>query len=49
MVDSYGLLSVTVTRGSAAETLGLVAGDELALVPLADDEEAADGNGAGPA
>ena len=45
VVDSYGLVSVTVTRGSAAETLGLVAGDELALIPLAGDEDAADGNG----
>jgi hypothetical protein len=47
VVDSYGLLSVTVSRGSAAETLGLVAGDELALVPLAGDEDASDGNGRG--
>jgi S-adenosylmethionine hydrolase len=45
VVDSYGLVSVTVTRGSAAETLGLVAGDELALIPLAGDEDAAGGNG----
>jgi S-adenosylmethionine hydrolase len=47
VVDSYGLLSVTVSRGSAAETLGLVAGDELALVPLAGGEDASDGNGRG--
>jgi len=46
VVDSYGLLSVTVTRGSAAETLGLEAGDELGLLPLVGDEDAADGNGA---
>ena len=46
VVDSYGLLSVSVPRGSAAETLGLAAGDELALVPLGDDSELA-GNGAG--
>jgi S-adenosyl-L-methionine hydrolase (adenosine-forming) len=45
VVDSYGLVSVIVTRGSAAETLGLVAGDELALIPLAGDEDAAGGNG----
>jgi S-adenosylmethionine hydrolase len=45
VVDSYGLVSVTVTRGSAAETLGLVAGDELALIPLAGDEDAPGGNG----
>ena len=36
IVDSYGLLAVTVARGSAAETLGLEAGDEIALVPLDD-------------
>jgi S-adenosylmethionine hydrolase len=35
VTDSYGLLAVAVTRGSAADTLGLAAGDELALVPLA--------------
>jgi S-adenosylmethionine hydrolase len=34
VTDSYGLLAVAVTRGSAAETLGLATGDELALVPL---------------
>ncbi len=34
IVDSYGLLAISVTRGSAAETLGLEAGDELALHPL---------------
>ena len=34
VVDSYGLLSVTVARGSAADTLGLEAGDEISLVPL---------------
>jgi S-adenosyl-L-methionine hydrolase (adenosine-forming) len=34
IVDSYGLLAVSVPRGSAAETLGIVAGDELSLVPL---------------
>jgi S-adenosyl-L-methionine hydrolase (adenosine-forming) len=44
VVDSYGLLSVVVSRGSAAETLGLVAGDELSLVPLTGAEEAT-GNG----
>jgi S-adenosylmethionine hydrolase len=48
IVDSYGLLAVSVTRGSAAETLGLEAGDELALVRLGDEpEDAAEqaGNG----
>ncbi len=38
VVDSYGLLAVAMSRASAAETLGLVAGDELALVPVGDDE-----------
>ena len=37
VVDSYGLLAVSVARGSAADTLGLEAGDELTLVPLDDD------------
>ena len=47
MVDSYGLLSVSVPRGSAAETLGLEAGDELSLVRLTgDDDTEAGGNGA---
>lgn len=34
ITDSYGLLAVSVTRGSAAELLDLAAGDELALHPL---------------
>jgi S-adenosylmethionine hydrolase len=49
VTDSYGLLAVAVTRGSAAETLGLAAGDELALVPLVGaegDDGASDSNGA---
>ncbi len=43
IVDSYGLLAVSVPRGSAAETLGVVAGDELSLVPLDDDADTAEG------
>ena len=39
-VDSYGLLAVVVARASAAETLGLAAGDEIHLVRLEDDEDA---------
>ena len=39
VTDSYGLLAVSITRGSAAETLGLEAGDELALVPLTADDQ----------
>jgi S-adenosyl-L-methionine hydrolase (adenosine-forming) len=35
-VDSYGLLAVVVARGSAADTLGLAAGDEIHLVRLDD-------------
>jgi len=31
VVDSYGLLSVAVDRGSAADTLGLHAGDPVTL------------------
>jgi S-adenosyl-l-methionine hydroxide adenosyltransferase len=47
VVDSYGLLSVTVARGSAAETLGLEAGDEISLVPLdTDDDAGTPGDGA---
>lgn len=34
VVDSYGLLSVVVPRASAAEVLGLAAGDEVRLVRL---------------
>jgi S-adenosylmethionine hydrolase len=37
LTDSYGLLAVVVSRGSAADTLGLLAGDEVALVRLDDD------------
>lgn len=40
-VDSYGLLAIVVHRGSAADTLGLAAGDEIHLVRLEDDEAAA--------
>jgi S-adenosyl-L-methionine hydrolase (adenosine-forming) len=49
VVDSYGLLAVSVSRGSAAEALGLAAGDELTLAPLIGDEEpgAAESAGAG--
>jgi len=48
VVDSYGLLSVSVPQASAADTLGLAAGDELALVRLHDgDDHVPDGNGTG--
>lgn len=39
VTDSYGLLTVAVARGSAAETLDLATGDEVVLVPLGDDAE----------
>ena len=49
VVDSYGLLAVAMSRASAADTLGLVVGDELALVPLGDEQQSspneAGGNG----
>jgi S-adenosyl-L-methionine hydrolase (adenosine-forming) len=37
VVDSYGLLAVTLSRASAADALHIAAGDELALVPLGDE------------
>jgi hypothetical protein len=46
VVDSYGLLAVTMRRASAADALALAAGDELALLPLGDDApETGAGNG----
>ncbi|HEX6423017.1 MAG TPA: SAM-dependent chlorinase/fluorinase [Acidimicrobiales bacterium] len=42
VVDSYGLLAVSVPRSSAAEALGLAAGDELSLVPLGNEPDEAD-------
>jgi S-adenosyl-L-methionine hydrolase (adenosine-forming) len=47
VVDSYGLLSVSLRSGSASETLGIVAGDELTLAPLDDEaDDSGPGNGA---
>jgi S-adenosylmethionine hydrolase len=37
VVDSYGLLSISVYRSSAADELGLGTGDEVVLGPLDDD------------
>jgi S-adenosylmethionine hydrolase len=37
VVDSYGLLSVSVDRGSAAAELGLTTGDPMTLDPMADE------------
>jgi S-adenosylmethionine hydrolase len=39
VVDSYGLLSITVDRGSAAAELGVRAGDSITLEPLIGDED----------
>jgi S-adenosylmethionine hydrolase len=39
VVDSYGLVSVAVPRGSAAAVLGLTAGTEVRLVRLDGDEQ----------
>jgi S-adenosylmethionine hydrolase len=36
VVDSYGLLSICVDRGSAAAELGLQAGDPITIEPLDD-------------
>jgi S-adenosylmethionine hydrolase len=44
VVDSYGLVSVTVDRGSAAAELGLRAGDQVTLEPLDDDTNGALGD-----
>lgn len=41
IVDSYGLLAIVVARGSAADLLGLAAGDEITLTRL-DDETSDD-------
>jgi S-adenosylmethionine hydrolase len=38
VVDSYGLLSIAVDRGSAADDLGIGTGDEVVLAPIAEDE-----------
>jgi S-adenosylmethionine hydrolase len=44
VLDSYGLLALSLDQRSAAEELGLAAGDGVTLVPLAPDE---DGGGVG--
>ncbi len=38
VVDSYGMLSLSVDRGSAAVELGIDAGDAVSLAPLADED-----------
>jgi S-adenosylmethionine hydrolase len=42
VVDSYGLVAVAVAEGSAADLLGLAAGDEVALTPLDDEPDQPD-------
>ena len=37
VLDSYGMLAVCLDQRSAAEELGLAAGDQITLVPLLDD------------
>ena len=37
MIDSYGLIALAANRSSAAEELGLVAGDGVTLTPIDDD------------
>jgi len=37
VIDSYGLVTVAVDRGSAADELGIGTGDEVVLVPIPDD------------
>lgn len=39
VLDSYGLLSVALDRRSAADELGLAAGDAVRLVPLGDGDD----------
>ena len=39
VVDSYGLLAVSIDRGSAAHELGLHAGDPITLDRLVDEED----------
>lgn len=46
VVDSYGLLAVAVARGSAADLLGLTAGDEITLSQP--DDEPLDDDGSPP-
>jgi S-adenosyl-L-methionine hydrolase (adenosine-forming) len=42
VVDSYGLLAVAMSRASAADTLQIAAGDELAVVPVGDEGDEGD-------
>ncbi len=48
VLDSYGLLAVALDRHSAAGELGLVAGDEVKIEPVPDDEQPTNGSGPVP-
>jgi len=39
VVDSYGMLSIAVDRGSAADELQVRAGDQVTLAPVDDGDE----------
>jgi S-adenosylmethionine hydrolase len=39
VVDSYGMLSIAVDRGSAADELGVRAGDQVTLAPVDDGDD----------
>lgn len=43
VVDSYGLLSLSLDRASAADEVGLVAGDQVRLGAIADDDGGGEG------
>ncbi len=43
VVDSYGFIAIVTDRGAAAEDLGLRAGDQLTLRPIADEPPAGGG------
>jgi hypothetical protein len=45
VIDSYGMLALSLDRRSAAEELGIGAGDQVVLEPFADDDGASDGFG----
>jgi S-adenosylmethionine hydrolase len=48
VLDSYGLLAVSLDRHSAARELGLAPGDEVKIEPLGEDEAARNGAGSVP-
>jgi S-adenosyl-L-methionine hydrolase (adenosine-forming) len=40
VLDSYGMLALAVDRGSAADELGIAAGDQLLVSPITDESDA---------